>query len=75
MLLTTYGAHIPAIPAKIQCSNLRFYQPGSGGINAFSQDWSHNNNWLCPFVYLLFGVIMHMQLCSAQETLIVPLWK
>ena len=61
--------------AKIQCFNSRFYQPGSSGVNAFSQDWSHHNNWLCPPVYLTCRVIKHMELCSAQGTLIVPLWK
>lgn len=38
--------------AKVQCFNTRFYQPGSSGVNAFSQDWPHHNNWLCPTVYL-----------------------
>ena len=61
--------------AKVQCFNSRFYQPGSSGVNAFSQDWSHHNNWLCPPVYLTCKVIKHMELCCAQGTLIVPLWK
>ena len=38
--------------AKGQCFNSRFYQPGSSGVNAFSQDWFHHNTWLCPPVYL-----------------------
>ena len=61
--------------AKVQCFNSRFYQPGSSGVNAFSQDWSHHNNWLCPPVYLTCKVIKHMELCCAQGTLIVPLCK
>ena len=61
--------------AKVQCFNSRFYQPGSSGVNAFSQDWSHHNNWLCPPVYLTRKVVKHMEICSAQGTLIVPLWK
>lgn len=55
--------------AKVQCFNTRFYQPGSSGVNAFSQDWSHHNNQLCPPVYLTCKVV------SAQETLILPVWK
>ena len=43
--------------------------PGSSGVNAFSQDWSHHNNQLCPPVYLTCKVV------SAQETLILPVWK
>ena len=61
--------------AKIQCFNSRFYQPGSSGVNAFAQDWSRHNNWLCPPVYLTCKVIKHMEICSAQGTLIVPLRK
>ena len=38
--------------AKVQCFNTRFYQPGLSRVNAFSQDWSHHDNWLCPLVYL-----------------------
>ena len=55
--------------AKVQCFNTRFYQPGSSCVNAFSQDWSHHNNRLCPPVYLTCKVV------SAQGTLIVPVWK
>ena len=61
--------------AKIPLFNSWFYQPGSSGVNAFSQDWSHHNNWLYPPVYLTCKVINHMKLCSAKGTLIVPLWK
>ena len=61
--------------AKVPLFNSRFYQPGSSGVNAFSQDWSLHNNWLCPPVYLTCKVIHHMKLCSAKGTLIVPLWK
>ena len=52
--------------AKIQCFNSRFYQPGSSGVNAFAQDWSRHNNWLCPHVFLTCKVIKHMEICSAQ---------
>ena len=38
--------------AKVQCFSTRFYQPGSSGVNAVSQDWSHHYNWLYPPVYL-----------------------
>ncbi len=64
----SYNANIPFF-------NSSFYQPGSSGVNAFSQDWSHHNNWLCPPVYLTCKVINHIKLCSAKGTLIVPLWR
>ena len=61
--------------AKIQWFNSRFYQPGSSGVNAAVNALSHHNIWLCPPVYLTCKVIKDMELYSAQETLIVPLWK
>ena len=61
--------------AKVKLFNSKFYQPGSSDVNAFAQDWSHHNNWLCPPVFLTCKVIKHLKLCSAKGTLIVPLWK
>lgn len=61
--------------AKLPLFNSKFYQPGSSGVNAFSQDWSNYNNWLCPPAYLTTKVIKHLKICSAKGTLIVPMWK
>jgi hypothetical protein len=60
---------------KLPLFNTKFFQPGSNGVNAFSQDWSHYNNWLCPPVYLTSKVINHLRICHAKGTLIVPQWK
>ena len=60
---------------KLPKFNTRYFQPGSCGVNAFSQNWAHDNNWLCPPVYLTCRVINHMKLCKAKGTLVVPLWK
>ena len=61
--------------AKVKLFNSKFYQPSSSGVDAFAQDWSHHNNWLCPPVFLTCKVIKHLKLCGAKGTLIVPLWK
>lgn len=38
---------------KLASFNSKSYQPGTGGVNAFSQDWAFPNNWLiCPPSYL-----------------------
>lgn len=55
--------------------NTRYYQPGSSGVNAFAQDWSSDNNWLCPPICLTCSVVNHLQVCNAAGTLVVPLWK
>jgi hypothetical protein len=62
--------------AKLPKFNTRYYQPGSCGVNAFSQDWYYDNNWLCPPVYLTCKVITHMRVyVKLKATLIVPLSK
>ena len=42
-----------------------------GGVNAFSQDWSHHNNWLCP------PGLFDVQRSQAHEAFqrFVPIWK
>lgn len=45
----------------------------SSGIDAFTYDWSVDNNWLVPPVSLIAHTIKHIQLCKAE--LVVPKWK
>ena len=54
--------------------NSRFWNPGSEAVDAFTLDWSDENNWLCPLVYLVPRVIQHARKCKAQGTLVVPEW-
>ena len=61
--------------AKLSVFNTRYYQPGSSGVNAFAQDWSRDNNWLCPPVCLMSKVVNHMKVCNAAGTLVAPLWR
>lgn len=61
--------------AKLPKFNTRFYQPGTSGVNAFAQDWSKDNNWLCPPVCLTCKVLSHLKVCNAAGTLVVPLWR
>ena len=61
--------------AKLPKFNTRFYQPGTSGVNAFAQDWSNDNNWLCPLVCLTCKVLSHLKVCNAAGTLVVPLWR
>ena len=61
--------------AKVPRFNTRFFQAGCAAVDAFSQDWGHDNNWICPPVCLLIRVVKHMELCKARGTVILPLWK
>lgn len=54
--------------------NSRCWNPGSEAVDAFTADWSGENNWWCPPIGLIPRVIRHAQACSAYGTLIVPCW-
>ena len=60
---------------KLPLFNSKFFQPGTSGVNAFSQDCAFANNWLCPPTYLTVRVVNHLKACRAAGTLIVPLWR
>ena len=61
--------------AKLQKFNTRYFQPGTDGVNAFTQNWSHDNNWLFPPPYLLIKAINYAKTRKARGTLIVLIWK
>ena len=53
---------------KLPRFNLRFFQPGCEAVDASSQDWGYNNNWLCPPVCLIARVLKHMEVCFVRGT-------
>ena len=55
--------------------NSRFWNPGSEAIDAFTQNWKGENNWLAPPIHLISRVILQIVHCQAQATLICPEWK
>lgn len=61
--------------AKLLRFNSRFLQPGTEAVDAYSQDWSSDNNWLVPPTTLIGRVLCHMHNCKAVGTLIVLTWK
>ena len=54
--------------------NSRFWNPGTEAIDAFTQDWSSENNWLCPPVCLIARALHKLRECKACGTLIAPEW-
>jgi len=45
--------------AQLSCFNSQFWCPGTSGVDCFLQDWSKDNNWLCPPVHLIIPAIEH----------------
>ena len=61
--------------AELACFNTRFFQPSAEAVDAFTQDWGFDNNWLVPPVGLVDKVIDHLRACKAAGTLVVPILK
>ncbi|XP_063442680.1 uncharacterized protein LOC134722976 [Mytilus trossulus] len=61
--------------AKVCRYNSMFWNPCAIAVDAFTQDWSNENNWLVPPVYSVIRCIKHLIYCKAKGTLIVPKWK
>ena len=61
--------------SKLPRFNSRFLQPGTEAVDAFSQDWSSENNWFGPPTVLIGRSLSHLRDCKAIGTLIVPMWK
>ena len=59
---------------KLKRFNSKFYCPGTEAIDAFSQNWSGETNWLVPPVKLIPKVLKHMVTCKAKGVLIAPHW-
>ena len=57
---------------KLHRFNSRFFQTGTEGVDAFTQDWGYANNWLFPPTVLIPRAIIHLQACQAEATLIIP---
>lgn len=55
--------------------NSRFWCPGTSGVDAFSQSWSNECNWIVPPPGLILRVLKKMQKEKAIGTLVVPQWK
>jgi hypothetical protein len=60
--------------AQLPVFNTKYASPGSCGVDAFTQDWSSHNNWLCPPVSLIVKCVRHLESCGGSGTLILPEW-
>ena len=64
---TYYNAQLPSF-------NSKFTSPGFSGVDALVQEWSSENNWICPPVSLSVDSVRHLTSCAARGTLIYPEW-
>ena len=66
-LAASYNAQLPRFSSRFWC-------PETEAVDAFTQNWAHEMNWICPPVSLIIPVLRHMSVCIAKGTLIVPSW-
>ena len=59
---------------KLPRFNSLFWNPGCKSVDAFSQNWQGENNWLIPPIYLIPKTIQHLLTCRAKGTRLVPAW-
>ena len=60
--------------AQLQRFNSKFASPSCSGVDALVQDWSRENNWVCPPVGLVVNAVRVLTACSGRGTLIIPEW-
>ena len=61
---TYSNAQLPRFKSK-------FASPGCSGVDALAQDWSADNNWMCPTVSLIVKSVRPLMSFSGRETLII----
>jgi len=79
MLDAMWGPHTVDRFASVHSKQLhrfcsRWLCPGCEGVDAFTLNWSGENNWLVPPVYLISRVLRHMIHFKESGTLVVPYW-
>ena len=60
---------------KVVRFNSKFFCPGTENVNAFTENWRDEFNWLCPPVSLIAKTLRHMKYCKAVGVLLVPNWR
>ena len=64
-----------SVNSKVARFNSKFWNPGCEAVDAFSQDWGSDLNWVVPPTHLICRVIHHASDCQASGALLVPLWR
>jgi len=60
---------------KVSRFYAQFFAPSAISVEAFSQNWSGENAWVCPPVKHVIGVVKKIRQDPMEGVLIVPDWK
>lgn len=61
--------------AKLPRFNSRFHEVGAEAVDALTQDWSRDNNWVVPPIALIPKVIALIRRQKAEATVVAPVWE
>ncbi|MCG8033308.1 MAG: hypothetical protein JAZ03_14165, partial [Candidatus Thiodiazotropha taylori] len=70
----TYDRFATDYNAKCDKFNSRWWCPGTSGLDAFSESWQNENNWLVPPPRLIVDCLRKIAKEGAEATLIAPMW-
>ncbi len=59
---------------KLPCFNSCFWEAGSEAVDAISQDWRGETNWVAPPIALIPQVLRLLRHQRAHATVIAPVW-
>ncbi len=60
---------------KLPSFNSCYSSPDCEAVDAFKQEWTHEDNWLVPPPGLISRVFQHLQADRASGILVCPHWK
>lgn len=60
--------------AKTRRYNSRFRDPAAEAVDCFTQDWTNDNNYVCPPFALIPRILRLIEEQHATATIIVPVW-
>lgn len=63
-----------AVNKQTRRFNSAMLQPGSEAVDALTQSWAHDNNWINPPWRLIPQVLSKLRRDRAVATLVVPVW-
>lgn len=71
----TFDRFADNLNTKVKAFNSKYHCPNTKGVDAFTEHWGNDNNWICPPVSLIGAVFRHMKICKAKGTIVVPVWE
>ncbi len=71
----TYDRFADHENTKVQRFSSKFFCPNAEDVDAFTQDWSGEFNWICPPISHIGKALAHLKLCKAEGVFLLPEWR